>query len=177
MGVIKTKSTSAVAIRTAATGLLIISAAGSWAMAQEYCVSCAQPDALYRCIIEGARPGGAVSLQALCVTALAKEGQHGTCTVQRGVGVIDCNGAIKRVAIPLDGSAPVVAAPAADPAPAPTSGEPKTVAEMLQRTKEQTDRDWERNNAAIKANNEKAGAFFKKSWDCLASFFFKCGGS
>lgn len=142
--------------------------------AQEYCVGCAQPDALYRCVIDGAQPGSAVSLQALCVSALAKDGQHASCSIRRGVGVIDCNGAIKRVAIPAEGSAPVVAAPLPDPKPAASDAEPKTVAEMLQRAKAKSDQDWEKGSAKMKANNEKVGSFFKNSWDCLTSLFSKC---
>jgi hypothetical protein len=142
--------------------------------AQEYCVECLEPNALYRCQIDGARPGAATSLQALCLTALAKDGQHASCTIRRGVGVIDCNAVIKRVAIPVDGIPAVAAAPPADPTPQPI-GEPKTVAEMLQRAKDKSDRDWEATNAKMKANNDKVGSFFKKSWDCLASVFSKCG--
>jgi hypothetical protein len=143
-------------------------------VAQEYCVECLEPNTLYRCVIDGARPGSATSLQALCLTALAKDGQHASCAVRRGVGVIDCNAPLKRVAIPVDGGPAVtVAQPPEQKAVAPT-GEPKTVAEMLQRAKEQSDRDWEAGNAKLKANNEKVGSFFKKSWDCLASLFAKC---
>jgi hypothetical protein len=144
--------------------------------AQEYCVECMEPAALYRCQIDGARPGAATSLQALCLTALAKDGQHASCAIRRSVGVIDCNALIKRVAIPADGAPTVVAAPPADPKPQPT-GEAKTVAEMLQRAKDKSDRDWEANTAKMKANNEKVGSFFKKSWDCLASVFSKCGSN
>jgi hypothetical protein len=145
--------------------------------AQEYCVECLEPGAIYRCAIDGARPGAATSLQALCLTALAKDGQHASCSVRRGVGVIDCNAPLKRVAVPSDGNpAATVAAPPDQKAAAPT-GEPKTVAEMLQRAKEQSDRDWEASNAKLKASNEKVGTFFKNSWKCLASLFAKCGSS
>jgi hypothetical protein len=161
-------------LRSVVAGTLVVLAGAIAASAQEYCVACAGPDTLYRCVIDGARPGAAPSLQVLCVTALAKDGQHATCTVRRGVGVIDCNGAVKRVAVPVDGAAPFVAVPVPEPKPAMPQGEPKTVAEMLQRAKDQNDRSWEKANAQIKANNEKAGSFFKKSWDCVASLFAKC---
>jgi hypothetical protein len=157
--------------------VLMLAGAATTASAQEYCVACTEPDSLYRCVIDGARPGAAASLQVLCISALAKEGRHATCAVKRGVGVIDCNGAIKRVAVPAEGVAPTVAAPAAEPKPEGQGGEPKTVAEMLRRAKDQNDRNWDQANAQIKANNEKAGSFFKKSWDCLASLFAKCGAN
>ena len=52
------------------------------AEAQEYCVACTGPSAVYRCIIEGAKPGGSQPLQTLCVTAMTKEGQHAPCNVK-----------------------------------------------------------------------------------------------
>jgi len=162
------------------------------ATAQEYCVACTEPDAIYRCVIDGARPGASASLQLLCVSALAKEGSHATCAVRRGVGVIDCNGAIKRVSVPAEGG--TVAAPGGQSIPAapgavnpsgqssppqaasqPPQDDPKTVAEMLKRAKEQSDRDWQNTNEKIKSNNEKVGSFFKKSWDCMSSLFSRCG--
>ena len=66
------------------------------AEAQEYCVSCSEPNALYRCVIEGAQPRGGQSLQMLCVTTMAKDGGHATCGVKRGT-VFECDGAVKRV--------------------------------------------------------------------------------
>ena len=66
------------------------------AEAQEYCVGCSEPNALYRCVIEGAQPRGGQSLQMLCVTAMAKDGGHATCSVKRGT-VFECDGAVKRV--------------------------------------------------------------------------------
>ena len=155
------------------------------ALSQEYCVACTEPDKLYRCVIDGARPGASSSLQLLCISALAKEGPHTTCTVRRGVTVIDCNGPIKHVSIPTEEvpASPSAVSPPAAPSPTSppadqkadaTQGDPKTVAEMLRRAKEQSDRDWAKTNATMKSNNEKVGSFFKKSWDCLSSLFSRC---
>ena len=66
------------------------------AEAQEFCVACTEPTAVYRCVIEGARPGGGQPLQVLCVTIMAKEGKHATCGIKRGT-VFDCDGPVKRV--------------------------------------------------------------------------------
>jgi hypothetical protein len=66
------------------------------AEAQEYCVACSEPSAVYRCVIEGAQPRGGQSLQMLCVMTMAKQGGHATCSVKGGT-VFDCNGAVKRV--------------------------------------------------------------------------------
>ncbi len=150
------------------------------AAAQEYCVACTEPAALYRCVVDGARPGAAPSLQVLCLTALAKEGAHGTCAVRRDIGVIDCTGVIKHVAVPAAPvGAAVVAAPTAIanvPSPNDPMPEPKTVEELLKQAKAQSDRSWEKTSEQIKANNDKVGTFFKKSWGCVASLFTKCSG-
>ena len=74
-------------------GLLAESGAAS---AQEYCVACSEPDAVYRCIIEGAQPGGAQPLQVMCITAMAKAGNHATCGVKSGT-VFQCDGPVRRV--------------------------------------------------------------------------------
>ena len=76
-------------------GSLVTSAAGQ-AAAQEYCVACSEPTGLYRCVIDGAQPRGGQSLQMLCVTAMAKDGGHATCSVKRGT-VFECDGAVKRI--------------------------------------------------------------------------------
>src|SRR5215470_11276161 len=70
---------------------LLALAAGS-AEGQEFCVACSDPPGIYRCVIDGAQPRGGQSLQMLCVTAMAKEGGHATCSVKRGT-VFDCGGA------------------------------------------------------------------------------------
>src|SRR5258708_26648467 len=76
-------------------GLLVSLLTGS-AQAQEYCVACSEPPGLYRCIIDGAQPRGGQSLQMLCVTAMAKEGGHATCSVKRAT-VFECDGTVKRI--------------------------------------------------------------------------------
>src|SRR5262245_53313675 len=68
----------------------------SRAAGQEYCVACAEPKAVYRCVIEGARPGGQQPLQLLCTVTMAKEGGHASCSV-RGGTVFECDGPIRRV--------------------------------------------------------------------------------
>ena len=175
--------------RVVAAWLLTAAASAIWpaispAAAQEYCVACTGPDVLYRCVIDGARPGIGSSLPLLCISALAKDGNHATCAISRGTGVIDCNGPIKHVAAsPGSNVAPATTLP--EPAPVPGAktadpqvpkGDPKTVAEMLQRAKEQNDKSWEKTTAQIKSNNDKIGGFFAKSWTCLSSLFVRCNG-
>jgi hypothetical protein len=65
------------------------------AAAQEYCVACTGPNALYRCVLEEARPSG-IPLKSLCVKTLAREGRHIACSVRSGT-VFDCDAPIKRI--------------------------------------------------------------------------------
>lgn len=56
------------------------------AAATEYCVVCAGPEATYRCQVEGAPAGGQETdprLQLLCISQLAKAGQHDNCSINR----------------------------------------------------------------------------------------------
>src|SRR5438105_14470922 len=101
-------------------GSLVMSAAGQ-AAAQEYCVACSEPHGLYRCVIDGAQPRGGQSLQMLCVTALAKEGRHATCSVKRAT-VFECDGAVKHIPWAALDSGPQAETPqplAIQPAPKP----------------------------------------------------------
>lgn len=166
------------------------------ASAQEYCVACSEPGALYRCIIEGAQPGGAQSLQMLCVTTMARQGGHATCGVKRGT-VFDCNGIVKRIpwsaseaprtpgsgeslpwasqptpapepaaAPPPPAPSPPLATPPAHPATAPEQP-PQTVLEMAKRANEDTARQMKKAGDTMKEAT-------KKTWDCVVSFFKKC---
>jgi hypothetical protein len=124
---------------TLLTGAMLVSVGLiSVAVAQEYCVQCAEPPALYRCVIDGARPGVVPSLQLLCVQRMATQGGHASCSVKRGVTVFDCDAPVKRVAVTdsevapagaLTGSGPssgsIATIPATSttaPSVAPTSG-------------------------------------------------------
>lgn len=159
----------------AAVVAFVLMAIGTPARAQEYCVGCTSPDVLYRCVIDGVRPGNAGSLPLLCITALAKNG-HATCAVKRDVGVIDCNGPVRHVSIPAagDASAAVATEPPAAPKQAADQGDPKTVEEMLRRAKDKNDRAWAKTNSEIQTNNDQIGKFFKKSWSCVVSLFSHC---
>ena len=164
------------------------------ALAQEYCVSCSEPAGLYRCVIENAQPRGGQSLQMLCVTAMAKDGGHATCSVKRGT-VFECDGAVKRVPwaalnvpaqteaaapqpwavetappkpAPAAGPVPSAAAPA--PAPAATPGPeapPQTVLELAKRTNEKTTEQMKKAGDTVKEAT-------KKTWDCMLSLFTRC---
>jgi hypothetical protein len=160
-----------------------------WAEAQEYCVACSGPNALYRCVIEGAQPRGGQSLQMLCVTTMAKEGGHATCSVKRGT-VFECEGAVKRVpwaalktpqesdatqpqpgAIQVAPTPGPTASPAHTPAPAAPvpapEAPPQTLLELAKRTNDKTAEQ-------IKKAGETVMDATKKTWDCMTSFFTRC---
>lgn len=154
--------------------------------AQEYCVSCTGPSGIYRCIIEGAKPGGKQPLQTLCVTAMAKEGKHASCALKGGT-VFDCNGPIKRVPWSAynepnpKGSVPEAAKPQAAPAAAPPSDPnqpPGTIEEMAKRANQQTAEQIKKTNEDVKDQMEtfgsKVGDTTKKTWRCISSFFTRC---
>jgi hypothetical protein len=162
-----------------AFGALVCAAGG--AAAQEYCVACTGPDALYRCVIEGARPGGAQPLQVLCLTAMAKEGGHATCSIKRGT-VFQCDGKVKRVPFSDDAQSPPngVAAtakaklPGEAAAPAGTQREPQTVVELAKRAGEATGEQMKKAQEDMKTSVKTTGNAAKKAWDCLISFFTRC---
>jgi hypothetical protein len=167
-------------------GALLISQVplpGGEALAQEYCVACSEPNGLYRCIIEGAKPRGGQSLQMLCVTAMAKEGGHATCSVKRGT-VFDCDGTIKRVpwaaidtgpqqetakpeATQPAPASPTKVEPAAGPGPAPEAPPPQTMVDLAKQANEKA-------TAQMKKAGESIQETSKKTWNCVFSFFTRC---
>ncbi len=173
-------------------GLTLAAAIGvcmSRAEAQEYCVSCSEPNGLYRCIIENARPGGGQSLQMLCVTTMAKAGGHATCSVKRGT-VFDCDGQIRRIpwsaveALPPPPAATEQSAlppPPAPPAAAPKSDPqqpPQTMVDLAkqanEQTKEQLKQAGDNVKQSAKSVGQAIGTATKKTWDCMTSLFTRC---
>jgi hypothetical protein len=172
---------------------LFCCALGAQADAQEYCVACTEPSAVYRCVIEGAQPGGSQPLQMMCITAMAKQGGHATCGIKRGT-VFDCDGAVKRIpwsalnppaqpqpAAPgKQSAAPPPPAPAADPKAGPEEP-PKTMLEMAKRANEKTAEQIQKTNENMKEQAKATGDAFakatKKTWDCLSSLFTRCGAT
>jgi hypothetical protein len=165
-------------IRTAMLAAALALGAGS-AAAQEYCVACSEPDAVYRCIIEGAQPGGAQPLQMQCVTAMAKAGGHATCGVRRGT-VFQCDGPIKRVpwiAAGEETPAPI-ATPKPSEKPADPAAPPKTMLELTDRASKKTADDMKKAGETMKEGAQNLGdgisSGAKKTWECISSLFFKC---
>jgi hypothetical protein len=149
------------------------------AEAQEYCVACTEPPAVYRCVIDGARPGGRYPLQRLCVVAMTKEGRHGACGV-RGGTVFECSGPVKRVPWAAYNAAagPVPAAPrpaAPPPAAQAPNGPPRTVEEVVKRANEKTAEQIKETDGTTKKQADTLSEATKKTWQCLSSLFTRCG--
>lgn len=150
--------------------------------ASEVCVSCTGPDTVYRCTVDQSadvasyRYGKRV-LQFVCITELARQGNHQKCRVQRGEGL--CLGVERVVSLtaPLDPTAAADASQTAEadgsdgvPAPEATPqkpGPPKTVEELARRTASSSKEQLEKTGDAV-------GGAMKKSWNCLTSLFTQC---
>ena len=149
------------------------------ALAQEYCVACTQPNAVYRCVIEDARPGGQ-SLTRLCMTALTKDGGHANCSVKGGT-VFDCNGPIKRVPWTAQETGRVAEPAAQEPAnqaaagaKSAPKGEPKTVVDLAKRANENMQKANEEMKDQAQSAGQAIGKASKKTWECMWSLFFRC---
>lgn len=157
------------------------------AAAQGVCVVCSEPQAVYNCQPEQGMSlkAGDPRLNLLCITELARAGNHGSCSARRQV-TGNCEGQTRTVAIgPV---APVGPKPPADVAasamPPAESGQrdakapPETVEEFAketaQQSKDQLVKATNKVGDAAKKTGEAVGDAAKKSWDCLSSFFKKC---
>lgn len=166
------------------------------ASAQEYCVDCKSPDAIYRCVIDNSgRPG--VPLKMQCMTALAQSGKHASCSIKGGT-VFDCDGPIFRLDARLpvtppispaapppeksgatnptgppaetkrsEPAAPPSASPKREPQPTKTDGTPRTVEALAKEMTKSSSETLDKAGGAI-ANGAR------QTWDCIASFFKSC---
>jgi hypothetical protein len=115
---------------------------------------------MYRCIIDGAKPGGKQPLQMLCATAMAKEGGHGRCAIKGGT-VFDCKGPVRRVswAAYNDPKGPPSLAPKQTTAPPPSDPDepPRTVEEMAKRANQKTAEDLRKANDGLQQPTQSFG--------------------
>jgi phage tail tape-measure protein len=150
------------------------------AEAQEFCVACVEPPAVYRCVIEGARPGGGQPLQSLCVTAMTKEGRHASCSLKGGT-VFDCNGPVRKVSWAANSpNAPASAISTVPPKQeAPKQGAPEQPAKNSNQppatVEEMAKRAGEKSADQAKSFGESVGDASKKTWRCIASLLTRCG--
>ena len=163
--------------------------------AQEFCVACEGPTAVYRCVIEGVGPAQTQPLKVVCITTLAREFKHASCSV-RGGTVFDCNAPIKRInaqgMAPLgpDGTLPppVVMEPL-NVAPTPDNEPPKTVEEWAKRMGKSTSESAKQTGAAVddavkktgsgvgnafKKTGDAIGGAVSKTWTCVTTLFKSC---
>lgn len=181
--------------RLTATLLLPVACAlGTAAAAQEYCVVCFDPPARYRCMV-GFDPGTAPSpsrAQFVCITELARTGQHASCAVGR-TSTEPCDGDVQSVFVPSTSGAPLPPAmqtqePVA-PSPAPpgettaqepgepppaSDAPPETVEELAKQTVEASGKGLKKAGEAVSDTAKSAGDAVSKTWKCLSSLFSDC---
>lgn len=164
------------------------------AEAQETCVVCSGPAAVYRCTIEKSEKLSRFGLmadkaiQTVCIKELARTGGHATCAVRREAGPVVCDGVQReiplaslldanRVAPPTATPAPTPAAvanpaPAAAPAPAVVAAQkPAEAKDGPPRTMQELA---ERTGEKSKKQFESVGDAASRTWDCMVSLFKKC---
>jgi hypothetical protein len=92
------------------------------AAAQEYCVTCTEPDAKYRCVVAGTAPDGQARRgQLLCITEVAKLGSHASCSVG-AMNAGPCTSKLPTITVTAE--TPLPAAAPLGTAASPTAGEP-----------------------------------------------------
>ncbi len=174
--------------RAGGFSVLLALTVGTSAVAQEACVVCAAPDAVYRCTVEKsdklARFGSAgdKALQHVCAKEMARLGKHEKCSVRRDTVGATCDGVprvitlasiLEAVTAPppaVVSPAPAVQPPVASIAAKPTDASPpppRTMQELAERTGESS-----------KQQMKDAGDSFsdsaKRTWKCITTLFQKC---
>ena len=173
--------------------MLLVLRAGE-AHAQAVCVVCNGPDVVYRCQPEGVNlRSGDPRLGLLCITELARAGNHASCSVRRQQQAATCDGPLRTVTI--SDSPPIAPQPPQQQAIEGTEdggkrkGPPETVAELAKRTasssKEQLQNATDLVGDAAKKTGsvvgdaaQKTGSAVgnaaKKSWRCFSLLFKDC---
>jgi hypothetical protein len=165
------------------------------AAAEEYCVTCTEPDAKYRCVIAQPHPDAHDEHGPLrCISEIAQRGSHASCSVGAATSG-PCATNLQTVTLPAEAPAQPVPAPApvytpvpgpetavpakaeAEPAPQPEAP-PKTVEEFAKKTAKASGDGLKKAGDAVTDGAQSAGNAVgkaaKKTWDCLSSFFGNC---
>ena len=166
------------------------------AAAEEYCVTCTEPDAKYRCVIAQPTPDAHDEHGPLrCISEIAQSGGHASCSVGAATSG-PCPSNLHTVTLPAVAPPPPQPVPApvytpmvpaaesvappkaeAEPAP-PPEGPPKTVEEFAKKTAKASGDGLKKAGEAVTDSAQSAGNAVgnaaKKTWDCLSSFFGKC---
>ncbi len=154
-------------VTSLAVGLsgLVLAASVAPVAAQEFCVACSGPTAVYRCVIGDARQAQGQPLQQFCTTTLTKDGGHAECGIRKGT-VFDCDGPIKRIGVASPG-------PDKSNQPPKTSVEPEkpkprdNVADSVRDLSRDTGKQMEK-------AGESAKGTAKGVWNCVTSLFKSC---
>ncbi len=144
--------------------------------AREICVVCTGPGAAYRCVTD-AQPGQITQAARLaCLTTLARDGQHETCSVKASPAVRTCEGSERRVSVPALELPPAAAVPAAagDAKPVDVKAgdtaaakPPETVEQLAKQLSKASGEQINKTGASI---SEAA----RKTWGCVTSLFKAC---
>lgn len=164
---------------------LICAAVCQPAAAQEICVECDGPVAMYRCALPDLERspqfrGSGRAIEYLCITEMARQGKHQRCRVARDFGNV-CLGDQKAVSLsnlsatpPPDSGSVDPAAPLKAPAGQTADGAPKTLAEVARITVEESKKTAKSAGEQIENAGSAVGGAVKKTWGCLLSFFSAC---
>jgi len=152
-----------------AVAFLTLSGAAARA-SEELCITCSGPEATYRCVLGETgqsvlRHGGVRAVQFVCISELARRGNHESCRVRRDARG-PCLGDVRAVASAADEWAPAVT-PEGQLPKSEKAGEPKTVEELARRSVEASRKQLQQAGTA-------AGSAAKKTWDCVAAMFRRC---
>ncbi|KUO68387.1 MAG: hypothetical protein APF80_15680 [Alphaproteobacteria bacterium BRH_c36] len=169
------------------------------AAAQEACVRCDNPFAIYRCQVSDPSLPANASIALICITELAKRNAHATCAVSRATESV-CSGELVVVAPAPDAPIPqahpagiVAASPAAEPAksgafgadpdelprtdegrqadasPPATNAPPETVEELAKQTAIASQKGLNQAGGAVVDAAKTTGQSIEKAGDAIGS--------
>jgi len=190
------------ALRAAGTFVVMVAGAALAPIgAQEYCVGCSGPNALYRCVLEKAVPTG-IPLTAICTATLARQGGHTQCSVKAGT-IFDCDAPIRKIDVRAAADEisrpkpnhPIATSPATTTPPVPAPAENATPYkhpgmkpdELASKQAEQVNDPAKKSppagslermttslSRATRDTSEAIKGTTRKTWDCISSLFKTC---
>lgn len=169
------------------------------AMPAEYCVTCAGPDATYRCEIAGLPEGRPqTAAQIRCISDIAKAGAHKNCSISR-THSDPCNGPLHTITLERPPEAPLqdprtaqpreeittppgtMLSPTFVPPPPPDDNSQRAAAPSPEADAPQQDEQGNPIGNAARAAGQSidkagqaVGTAARKSWDCVTSLFRGC---
>ncbi len=176
---------AAVALVSFVSVMLAGNAIGPARAGEFHCVVCKGPDAIYRCRVQTpGLPSGRPALQYFCVTQVAKDKGHSSCSVQRTTDD-NCAGE-ERIYVmqspPQSATPPPAIRPdsrtspakfpsmlpttpkhAAEKPGAPAGGEPKTIDELARQSGKQIKKTGDAVGRAVKKSVKTAGRVLSKA--------------